>query len=112
MVTLLLAQVKKTPGAGRVLTGQDKYMSQMQQEALSVVGTSYEPLLEPYIGHQVLVEVKARDQRRELRGILKEYTAEFIEIMDVDYAPTPEEPKRKADMILPRTHSVVRHLAE
>ena len=112
VVTLLLAQVKKTPGAGRVLTGQDKYMSQMQQEALSVVGTSYEPLLEPNIGHQVLVEVKARDQRRELRGILKEYTAEFIEIMDVDYAPTPEEPKRKADMILPRTHSVVRHLAE
>lgn len=112
VVTLLLAQVKKTPGAGKVLAGQDKYVNQMQQEALGAVGTSYEPLLEPYIGHRVLVEVKARDQQRELSGILKEYTAEFIEIMDVDYSLTPEQTHSKADLILPRTHATVRHLAE
>jgi hypothetical protein len=112
VVTLLLAQVKKSPGAGRVLAGQDKYISQMQQEALGMVGASYEPLLEPCIGHQVLVEVTARDSRHELRGILKDYSAEFVEIMDVDYAPDPERPPRKADLILPRSHGVVRYYAE
>lgn len=112
VVTLLLAQVKKSPGAGRVLTGQDRYVAQMQQEALGVAGTSYEPLLEPCIGHQVLVEVSAHDPPLELRGILKEYTADFLEIMDVDYTPDATQPQRKADLIMPRSHAIVRFYAE
>ena len=112
VIALLMTQVKKSPGAGKVLASQDKYVTQMQQQALGVVGTSYEPLLEPNIGHLVLVEVTARDQRCELYGILKKYTADFIEIMDVDYTATPEQVSRKADISIPRTHGVVRHLAE
>ncbi|MFC1766917.1 hypothetical protein ACFL6U_33185 [Planctomycetota bacterium] len=112
VVSLLLAQVKKSPGAGKMLAGQDKYVGQMQKEALDVVGTSYEPLLEPYIGHQVLLEITAREQRRELRGILKDYSADFIEVMDVNYTMIPDETARIADLIIPRAHGVVRHLAE
>ena len=85
IVNLLMSQVKKATPAGSILTSQDKYVSQMQQELVGSVGTSYEPLLERYIGRKVVLDLIKGDKIFEYCGVLKEYTAEFVEIMDVNY---------------------------
>ncbi len=112
IINLLLSQAKKATPAGKVLSTQDKYVSQMKQELMGSVGTSFEPLLERYIGNKVVLETIKGEKIYEYCGVLKEYTAEFIEIMDVKYTVKQDQPARKADLIVPRKHGQVRHLAE
>jgi hypothetical protein len=112
IVNLVISQAKKATPAGKVLTSQDKYVSQMKQELMGSAGTSFEPLLERYIGHKVVLELIKADKILEYCGVLKEYSAEFIEMMDVDYAIKQDEPTRKADLVVPRKHSLIRHLGE
>ena len=76
------------------------------------VGASYEPLLERYIGNKVVLELLKGDKVFEYCGVLKEYTAEFIEIMDVDYKSNGESPARKADLVVLRKYGLIRHLGE
>ena len=112
IVNLLISQAKKATPAGKMLTSQDKYVSQMKQELMGSVGTSFEPLLERYIGHKVVLEMIKGDKIVEYCGVLKEYTAEFIEIMDVNYKIKEDQPARTADLVVPRKRGVVRHLGE
>jgi hypothetical protein len=112
IVNLVISQAKKATPAGKVLTSQDKYVSQMKQELMGSVGTSFEPLLERYIGHKVVLEMIKGDKIFEYCGVLKEYTAEFIEIMNINYKTTEDRPARIADLVVPRKLGLVRHLAE
>ena len=112
VITMLISHAKKVTPAGKVLGGQDKYVSQMQQQVIGSVGTSYEPLLERYIGKHVILELSVQDRIVEHRGVLKEYTADFVEIMDVAYKIGQEGPERPADLIVRREYGIVRHLAE
>ncbi len=112
IVNLLMSQAKKATAAGAVLTSQDKYVSQMKQELIGSVGTSFEPLLERYIGHKVVLELIKGDKVFEYCGVLKEYTAEFVEIMDVNYKVKEDQPARTADLVVPRKLGVIRHLGE
>ena len=109
---MLISQAKKATPAGAVLTSQDKYVSQMKQELFGSAGTSFEPLLEKYIGRKVVLELAKGDKTFEYCGVLKDYTAEFIEIMDVNYKVKEDEPARKADLVVLRKYGVVRHLGE
>jgi hypothetical protein len=109
---VLLSQAKKATPAAKVLTTQDKYVSQMKNELIGSVETSYEPLLERYIGHLVVLEMVRDEKVIELPGVLKDYTADFIELMDVDYSAGPEKAKQKADLVVPRKLALVRHLGE
>jgi hypothetical protein len=112
IVNLLISNAKKATPAGAVLGTQDKYVSQMKQELIGSVGTSYEPLLERYIGHIVVLETIKADKLIEYAGVLKDYTAEFIEIMDVNYKTGPDQSPRKSDIVIPRKLGIVRHLGE
>jgi len=112
IVNLVISQAKKATPAGKMLTSQDKYVTQMKQELMGSVGTSFEPLLEQYIGHKVVLEMIKGDKIFEYCGVLKEYTAEFIEIMDINYKTEEDQPARTADLVVPRKLGLVRHLAE
>lgn len=112
VINLLISMAKKATPAGAVLTSQDKYVSQMKQELMGSVGTSYEPLLERYIGNRVVLELIRGETVFEYCGVLKEYTADFVEVMDVDYGAKEGEPAKKADLIAPRKYGVIRHLGE
>ena len=112
VLNMLISQAKKASPTGAVLTSQDKYVSQMKQELMGSVGTSFEPLLERYIGHKVVLELAKGDKIFEYCGVLKEYTAEFIEIMDVNYKVKEDEPAKKSDLVVLRKYGVVRHLGE
>ncbi|MHC4110333.1 MAG: hypothetical protein ACYSUY_04610 [Planctomycetota bacterium] len=112
VVNLLISQAKKATPAGAVLSSQDKYVTQMKQELMGSMGASYEPLLERYIGNKVVLELIKGDKIFEYCGVLKEYTADFIEVMDVDYEAKEDEPAKKADLVVPRKYGVIRHLGE
>ncbi|MCD6296825.1 MAG: hypothetical protein J7M30_06690 [Deltaproteobacteria bacterium] len=112
VLNLLVSQVKKTTPAGQMLTSQDKYVSQLKQELIGSVGTSYEPLLERYIGHKVVLELIKDDKILEFAGVLKEYTIDFIEVMNVDYRLKDNQSTRKADIIVLRKYGIIRHKCE
>ena len=109
---VLLSQVKRTTPAGTMLTSQDKYVSQMKQELIGSVATAYEPLLERHIGQKVVLELVKGDKALEIPGVLKDYTSEFIELMDVDYTIEQDLKSRRADIVVRRGSGIVRHLAE
>jgi len=112
VVNLLISQAKKATPAGAVLSSQDKYVSQMKQELMGSMGTSYEPLLERYIGNRVVLELIRGDKIFEYCGVLKEYTVGFIEVMDVNYKVKEDQPVKKADLVVLRKYGVIRHLGE
>ena len=112
VVNLLISQAKRVTPAGTVLTSQDKYVNQMKQDITTAGDSSYEPLIEKYIGHRVILQVKKNDQILRYCGVLKDYTKEFIEIMDVDYRSDPDDDPEKADIVLLRQYATVRHFAE
>ena len=85
---------------------------QMKQEMINSVATAYEPLLERHIGRKVVLELVKGDRILEFTGVLKAYTSEFIEIMDVDYSISQADQPRKADIVTLRNCGIVRHLAE
>lgn len=112
VVNLLISQAKRATPAGAMLTSQDKYVSQIKQELMGSAGTSFEPLLERYIGHRVVLELNKGDKIFEYPGVLKDYTAEFVEIMDVNYRVKEDQPVRKVDLVVLRKYGVIRHLGE
>jgi len=112
VVNLFVGQVKRTTAGGRVLGDQDKQLSQLQQELAAPAGTAFEPLLEGHIGKKVVLEIIKDKTMIEYPCILKEYTAEFIEVMDIAYRTREDEPCRKADLVVPRKYGLIRHLGE
>jgi hypothetical protein len=112
VVNLLIGQAKRTTGAGAIMSSQGKYVSQLKQELVGSLGTSFEPLLERHIGKKVVLELVKDDKVFEYPGVLKDYTADFIEIMDVDYRVKEDQPRKKADLVVPRKYALIRHLGE
>ena len=94
----ILSVAKKATPAGAVLTAQDRYVSKMKQDLAGSIGTSFEPLVEKYIGHRVVVDVIRGEEVLPYSGVLKDYTAEFIETLDVDYRTTDDQSEQKADL--------------
>lgn len=108
IANLLTNHISKTTPVGMTLGSQDKQVSKMKNELYGFIETSYEPLLEDYIGERVILELKKGDQWVKYKGILKDYTTEFIEVMDVDYG----EDNQSADLIVLRKFGIIRNLSE
>ena len=68
--------------------------------------------MERHIGKKVVLKLIKGAQTFEYPGVLKEYTAEFIEIMDVGYRIKEDQGIRKADLVVPRKYGIIRHLGE
>ncbi len=112
VVNLLIGRAKQMSGMGRVLSSNDKYVSQMQTVVFSSLNTSFEPLLEKHMGKSVILQLSREEKIVEYSGILKGYTAEFLELMDMDYRHSEQEAPRKADVIVLRSMGLIRHLGE
>ena len=93
------------------LKSQDKYLKQINQNLVESVGSSYDRLLEKYIGHKIVFNLIKGEKVEQYAGILKDYTANYLEILDVHYAVENKE-SRLADIIVPQKIGIVRHLGE
>jgi hypothetical protein len=80
-----LSYAKKDKNASQVIKTQDKQLAKIGGEILGAAANEYEPILERYIGRKVVVEElrEVGDEKVwvEHAGILKEYTAKWIEIL-------------------------------
>lgn len=78
---------------GRVQKMQDRYvaaegtttLTKLGGSVLTEVSSVHDPLLEKHVGRKVIVEVIEGDEIHEHAGIFKEYSAEFLLLLDVEY---------------------------
>ncbi|MFQ5794491.1 MAG: hypothetical protein ACE5JP_05525 [Candidatus Bipolaricaulia bacterium] len=108
---MFLGRMKGANPVAGALASQQKQLTKIETEMFGMMGTAYDPILERYIGHKVVLEITTGDQIEEHVGILKEYSPEFLEMMDIEY-PDLGGKRRRCDIIVPRAHAVIRHGAE
>jgi len=78
---------------GRVQKMQDRFvaaegtstLTKLGGSVLSEVSSIHDPLLERHVGRQVVVEIVEGDEIHEHVGILKDYSAAFLHLLDVQY---------------------------
>jgi tetratricopeptide (TPR) repeat protein len=81
---LVLGRVQKTGGRYIAADGTSSIKS-LSGKVLGQVGSIFDPLLERYIGSRVVIELLEGDEVHEHVGIFKNYSSDFIEILDVRY---------------------------
>jgi hypothetical protein len=65
-----------------MLSKHKEFTSSGAQWLSSAVGNAYEPILERYIGQYVVLEILRGEEVEEEHGILKEYSARYIELLN------------------------------
>jgi hypothetical protein len=112
-LTVLIGAFAKTNQRTREITGSDQRLNEIGQSVLGTVPNAFEPLLEHYIGHRVLVETKQPQGVLWLDGVLEEYSSRFLLLRDAPIPETPGDtdpnPQRRWDVVLGRNLSFVRH---
>ncbi|NLC69156.1 MAG: hypothetical protein GX754_10355 [Clostridiaceae bacterium] len=86
--------------------------TKVQKEIINTIDAAYDPLLEKYIGNHVIVEFNLNDTPVVLKGILKEYTSEFIELLDILIKTELDDAETPADIIIPRKLAIIRGVGE
>ncbi len=81
---LLLGRIQKTGGRYLAADGTSSIKS-LGGKVLGQVGAIFDPLLERYIGSRVVIEILEGDEVHEHVGIFKNYSQDFIEVLDVRY---------------------------
>lgn len=81
---IVLGRVQKT-GSRYLAPEGGSAIKSLGSRVLGQVGGTYDPLLEHYIGRRVVAEVVEEDEIHEHVGIFKEYSTDFIEILEVHY---------------------------
>jgi hypothetical protein len=79
---VFIGQAKKTTGSMLIQT-QDARLTDTATQLLTGTAAAYEPILEKYIGRKVVLELAHDSAVRDFCGILKEYTEEFISLLDI-----------------------------
>jgi hypothetical protein len=97
----------KSTSPDNILAGNEKYTNKLNQEMVNTIDASYDPLMEKYIGNVVVAEIKQAAESGKLTGILKEYTQNYIELLEVMYTEG-----RLCDVVLPRRICSIRGLSE
>jgi hypothetical protein len=84
-----VTQFQRANPASAVLTTQGQAVTNIGQTLLGRFANAYEPLLEQYIGHPVILEVadpiNPNNSVQEYPGYLADYTQQFIAVFNVDH---------------------------
>jgi len=89
----------------------EKYVTNVNKEAVTSMDTTYDPLLEKYIGNKVVCNHLYNGKTYDIRGILKDYTGQYLELLDVEFL-AEDLNISKADLVLPRKTNKIRNLGE
>ena len=84
VVGLLVGRAKKP--AGRYINDQsEKSIYRLSENLIGHAGGVFDPLLERILGQKIVMEVMEGDEVHEHVGILKNYSPDFIEVLDVQF---------------------------
>ena len=75
----------KTGGQLGALGSQDKELRSLSGRALGIAANTWEPILERYVSHPVILSEDLSGERVDRAGVLKEYTAEWVEVLDCSF---------------------------
>lgn len=106
---LFIGQMTKKYAFAASISGNAKYLDRMNSELVNSINSSYELVLERYIGRRVLLNNTTDEFLYE--GILKDYTADFILLLDVHLTADAGNTV-VADIIVPRSMAMVRSLVK
>ena len=111
ITSAVVSSITSSAPAAKALTNQQRQLTKAQTELVGYAGTAYDPILEKHIGNQVVIEItNPSNVVEEHVGVLKEYSGDFLEVMGVRYKD--KDVIRECDIIVPRSHSVIRHSNE
>ena len=86
LISLAIGQATRTTGRGATLVAsQQAEFTKAGQQVMGYVGTSYDPMLEKRVGSKIVFELNKEGSVTEFVGVFKEYSSNFIELLDVDY---------------------------
>ena len=80
-IGILFGQAKKMSPGSVVLRNHERELKGLSQEIVGQVGNAFEPILEKYIGQRVVLEITREGVTTEYVGVLKNYTAQFLELL-------------------------------
>ncbi len=88
-IALIIGQAKRiAPGTGwasKVLMTQDQRLTELSGTVLGAVNLAHDPILESHFGRPVVIEVKDGGVWREITGVLKDYSAEWLLALDAGW---------------------------
>lgn len=84
VIGILVGRIRK-PAGGFITDTSEKHMKHFGSEVIGHVGSSQDPLMEHFIGHRVVFELVEEDEVHEHVGIFKNYSADFLEFLDVHF---------------------------
>jgi hypothetical protein len=89
-----VGQYQKLNPSSAVLSSQGNQVTQIGQTLLSKFANAYEPLLEQYIGQQVILDIadplNPNNATNEFVGFLADYTQNFIAVFNVEHKTEQE----------------------
>jgi len=81
---VVIGQVKKAgPGGAQAFAASDKQFVGVGSELVNAAANAFDPILERYVGKRIVFEMHTADGQREYPGILKDYTTDFLEVLNV-----------------------------
>jgi len=106
-----MTRAKTANPALAAVASQQKSVKRLEKGVADYLGRAYDPILEKHIGKRVVLEITTVDgEAKEYVGIFKEYSSQFLQVMDVSYLDGDQT--RLCDIIAPRAHATIRHGAE
>ncbi len=111
MMEIFMALSGKIKTTNTSYATSEKYAKNVNKQAVASVDTTYNPLLEKYIGNRVVCNHISNGKTYDVRGILKDYTGQYLELLDVELE-TEDLSITKADLVLPRNTNKIRNLGE
>lgn len=85
VIGLLLGRARKQPAGAMLTDTSAAYIKRFGGDLISQASGANDPMLEQFIGHRVVVEIGEDNEVHEHVGILKNYSADFLELLDVQY---------------------------
>jgi hypothetical protein len=84
---MVMGRLRKPAGRYIGEVTDDQFM-RFSTAVVGSVGTTYDPLLERFIGNKIVVELLEGDESHEHVALFKNYSSDFFELLDVQY-PQP-----------------------
>ncbi len=106
----LSGKLTSMSGDNSTVSQSSAYTKKINQELVGTMDSSYNPILEKYIGNVVVIEVKYGDTFIKMTGVLKDYTSKYYELWDVDLSIDATD--ERCDVLLPTATCNVRHVGE
>jgi len=111
LLGLAMTRAKTANPALATLASEQKSVTRVEKGIAGYLGRAYDPMLEKYIGKRIVLEITTgKEEIQEYVGIFKDYSQQFLQVMDVSYPDGDQE--RLCDIIAPRAHASIRHGAE